>query len=151
MEEAIKEGFIRDVLECYMTFKRYYKLQRDEKFDDKEYDTKKTIRLLSSYVDLQDDAIERKSRIMIEHFVTQTEKEIGHKARAMLVTRSRLHAVRYKRKFDSIMQEMNLPYRALVAFSGTVKDAETGGEYTESSMNNLQGNISIPEAFKMPK
>lgn len=151
MEEAIKEGFIRDVLECYMTFKRYYKLQRDEKFDDKEYDTKKTIRLLSSYVDLQDAAIERKSRIMIEHFVSQTEKEIGHKARAMLVTRSRLHAVRYKRKFDSIMQEMNLPYRALVAFSGTVKDAETGGEYTETSMNNLQGNISIPEAFKMPK
>lgn len=151
MEEAIKEGFIRDVLECYMTFKRYYKLQRDEKFDDKEYDTKKTVRLLSSYVDLQDAAIERKSRIMIEHFVAQTEDEIGHKARAMLVTRSRLHAVRYKRKFDSIMQEMRLPYRALVAFSGTVKDDETGQEYTENSMNNLQGNISIPEALKMPK
>ena len=151
MEEAIKEGFIRDVLECYMTFKRYYKLQRDEKFEDKEYDTKKTVRLLSSYVDLQDAAIERKSRIMIEHFVTQTEKEIDHKARAMLVTRSRLHAVRYKRKFDSIMQEMHLPYRALVAFSGTVKDEETGQEYTENSMNKLQGNISIPEALKMPK
>lgn len=151
MEEAIKEGFIRDVLECYMTFKRYYKLQRDEKFDDKEYDTKKTVRLLSNYVDLQDAAIERKSRIMIEHFATQTANEIEGKARAMLVTRSRLHAVRYKLKFDSIMQEMNLPYRALVAFSGTVNDEETGQEYTEVNMNNLQGNISIPEALKMPR
>ena len=102
-------------------------------------------------MDLQDAAIERKSRIMIEHFVSQTEKEINGEARAMLVTRSRLHAVRYKRKFDDIMQEMHLPYKALVAFSGTVKDGDTNEEYTEKSMNRLEGNISIPEAFKLPK
>lgn len=151
MGEAIKEGFILDVMANYMSFKRYYKLVRNEIFEDKEYDKKKAIRLLANYVDLQDVAIERKSRIMIEHFATQTAKEIGGKARAMVVTCSRLHAVRYKLKFNSIMQEMNLPYRALVAFSGTVIDSETNMEYTESSMNNLEGNISIPEAFKMPK
>ena len=151
MEQAIKEGFILDVMQNYMSFKRYFKLVRNKDFDDKEYDKKKAVALLSSYVDLQDTAIEKKSRIMIEHFVSQTAREIGGKARAMLVTRSRLHAVRYKLKFDSIMQEMNLPYRALVAFSGTVKDEETGLEYTESSMNDLQGKISIPEALKMPK
>lgn len=154
MEEAIKEGFIRDVLESYMSFKRYYKLVRDSKTEDKEYDVKKAVRLLNSYVDLQDTAIERKSRIMIEHFVSQTQNEIQGRARAMLVTRSRLHAVRYKLKFDEIMQEMRLPYRALVAFSGTVKDAETGGEYTETSMNQLAerglGKTSIPEALKLP-
>ena len=154
MEQAIKEGFIRDVLESYMSFKRYYKLVRDSKVKDKQYEVKKTVRLLNSYVDLQDTAIERKSRIMIEHFVSQTQNEIQGKARAMLVTRSRLHAVRYKLKFDAIMQEMRLPYRALVAFSGTVKDDETGGEYTETSMNQLAqqgfGKISIPEALKLP-
>lgn len=150
MEEAIKEGFIRDVLENYMSFKRYYKLVRDNQTEDKKYDVKKSVRLLNSYVDLQDAAIERKSRIMIEHFVSQTQKEIQGKARAMLVTRSRLHAVRYKLKFDQIMQEMRLPYRALVAFSGTVKDSETGREYTEASMNDL-GKTSIPEALKLPK
>ena len=151
MEQAIKEGFILDVMKDYMSFKRYYKLVHNEKYDDKEYDKKKTVRLLASYVDLQDAAIERKSRIMVEHFATQTVNEIEGKARAMLVTRSRLHAVRYKLKFDSIMQEMNLPYRALVAFSGTVYDEETNMEYTETSMNNLEGKVSIPEALKMPK
>lgn len=151
MEQAIKEGFILDVMQNYMSFKRYFKLVRNKNFDDKEYDKKKAIALLTSYADLQDSAIEKKSRIMIEHFVSQTEKEISGKARAMLVTRSRLHAVRYKLKFDSIMQEMHLPYRALVAFSGTVKDEETGLEYTETSMNDLQGKVSIPEALKMPK
>lgn len=151
MEQAIKEEFILDVMQNYMSFKRYFKLVRNKKFEDKEYDKKKAVALLTNYADLQDAAIEKKSRIMIEHFASQTEKEISGKARAMLVTRSRLHAVRYKLKFDSIMQEMNLPYRALVAFSGTVKDEETGLEYTETSMNDLQGKVSIPEALKMPK
>ncbi len=151
MEQAIKEGFIRDVLKNYMSFKRYYKIIKRAEIDDKEYEKKKTVRLLGSYVDLQDHAIERKARIMIEHFMSKTQNEIQGKARAMLVTKSRLHAVRFKRKFDEIMQEMKLPYGALVAFSGTVKDSETNEEYTETSMNKLQGKISIPEAFKLPQ
>ena len=124
---------------------------RKKEFADKEYDKKKTVRLLTSYVDLQDAAIEKKSRIMVEHFASQTQNELEGKARAMLVTRSRLHAVRFKLKFDSIMQEMRLPYKCLVAFSGTVKDSETNQEYTEKSMNGLEGNLSIVEAFKMPQ
>jgi type I restriction enzyme R subunit len=151
MEQAIKEGFIRDVLKNYMSFKRYYKIIKRTEISDKEYEKKKTVRLLGSYVDLQDHAIERKARIMIEHFVSQTQNEIQGKARAMLVTKSRLHAVRFKRKFDEIMLEMKLPYAALVAFSGTVKDNETNEDYTEMVMNQLQGKISIPEALKLPQ
>lgn len=151
MEEAIKEGFILDVLENYMSFKRYYKLVKRSEIPDKEYEKKKTVRVLGNYVDLQDHAIEKKARIMIEHFISQTQNEIQGKARAMLVTKSRLHAVRFKRKFDEIMLEMKLPYGALVAFSGTVKDEETGEDYTEASMNNLGQKISIPEGLKLPE
>jgi type I restriction enzyme R subunit len=151
MEQAIKEGFILDVLKNYMSWKRYYKLVKRTDITDKEYEKKKTVRVLSSYVDLQDHAIEKKARIMIEHFVAQTQNQIQGKARAMLVTRSRLHAVRFKRKFDDIMREMKLPYGALVAFSGTVTDAETGQDYTKESMNNLGGKISVVDAFKLPQ
>lgn len=150
MEEAIKEGFIKDVLQNYMSFKRYYKLVKRTEIEDKEYDKKKTVRVLGNYVDLQDHAIEKKARIMLEHFTSQTQNEIQGQARAMLVTKSRLHAVRFKLKFDAILKEMNLPYRALVAFSGTVKDPDTNEEFTEKSMNNLEGKISIPEALKLP-
>jgi type I restriction enzyme R subunit len=151
MEQAIKEGFIKDVLKNYMSWKRYYKLIKRTEIDDKEYDKKKTVRVLGSYVDLQDHAIEKKARIMIEHFVSQTQKEIQGKARAMLVTRSRLHAVRFKRKFDDIMREMKLPYGALVAFSGTVTDADTGLDYTKENMNNLGGKVDVPDALKLPQ
>ncbi len=151
MEQAIKENFILDVLKNYMSWKRYYKLIKRTEIADKEYEKKKTVRLLSSYVDLQDHAIEKKSRIMIEHFVAQTQNEIQGRARAMLVTRSRLHAVRFKRKFDDIMREMKLPYGPLVAFSGTVTDADTGQDYTKENMNNLGGKIDITDALKLPQ
>lgn len=151
MEQAIKEGFIKDVLKNYISWKRYYKLVKRTEIDDKEYEKKKTVRVLSSYVDLQDHAIEKKTRVILEHFVSQTAKEIQGKARAMLVTKSRLHAVRFKRKFDEIMREMKLPYDALVAFSGTVTDKETGEDYTMQNMNNLGGKINVPNAFKLPQ
>jgi type I restriction enzyme R subunit len=151
MEQAIKEGFIKDVLKNYMSWNRYYKLIKRTEINDKEYEKKKTVRVLSSYVDLQDHAIEKKARIMIEHFVSQTQNEIQGKARAMLVTRSRLHAVRFKRKFDDIMREMKLPYGALVAFSGTVTDAETNEDHTKENMNNLGGKVDVPDALKLPQ
>ncbi len=151
MEQAIKEGFIKDVLKNYMSFKRYYKLIKRSEIEDSEYDKKKTVKVLGNYVDVQDHAIETKARIMVEHFASQTQNEIQGEARAMLVTKSRLHAVRFKRKFDEIMREMKLPYSALVAFSGSVKDEETGEEYTENSMNMLEGKIGIKEAFKLPQ
>lgn len=149
MEDAINEGFVLNPIENVMSFKRYYKLMRNNDVPDNEHDKKKTMALLGSYVDIQTAAIERKSRLMVEHFASQTSKEIDGEARAMLVTRSRLHAVRYKLEFDRIMQEMRLPYKALVAFSGTVKDGDI--EYTEQSMNQLPGKTTIPDALKMPQ
>ncbi len=150
MRQAIAEGFILNVLDNYTSFRRFYKLASRANVADKEYETAKTVRLLTSYVDLTDHAIELKSRIMLEHFVAHTAGQINGKARAMLVTRSRLHAVRYKRKFDELMRDMNLPYTALVAFSGTVYDAEVDADFTESNMNDLGGQLDIPMALKLP-
>ena len=72
---------------------------------------------------------------MVEHFATKAQNEIGGKAKAMLVTRSRLHAVRYKLIFDKYVAERGYPFKTLVAFSGTVQDG--GQSYTESNMNGF--------------
>ena len=87
----------------------------------------------------------------MEHFVEQTAKTIEGKGRAMLVTPSRLHCVRYKQEFDRQMQEMGLPYRCLVAFSGTVHDTDNGQDYTENGMNALPPSTSIADSFKSPE
>ena len=47
----------------------------------------------------------QKTEVMVEHFRNFTSKKIGGKAKAMLVTRSRLHAVRYMLAFDKYLKE----------------------------------------------
>lgn len=150
MKQAIGEGFILDVLENYTTYARYFKLIKSIE-DDEEYEKKKASRVLMSYVDLQPHAIETKAGIMLDHFLDKTVRAIQGKGSAMVVTRSRLHAVRYYQVFKRLMAERKLGIKPLVAFSGTVKDPDTSDEYTESNLNKLPTRVSIQDAFKTPE
>ena len=150
MRQSISEGFTLDVLQNYTTFKRYFELVKSVP-EDKEYEKARTLRTLTNYVDLQPHSIETKTRIILEHFKARTSKTIGGNGRAMLVTSSRLHCVRYKLEFDRQMREMGLPYGCLVAFSGTVHDTDNGVDYTENGMNNLPPGVSIADTFKSPQ
>ena len=149
MRQSISEGFTLDVLQNYTTFKRYFELIKSVP-EDKEYEKARTLRALTNYVDLQHHSIETKTRIILEHFTARTEKTIEGKGRAMLVTPSRLHCVRYKQAFDRQMKEMGLPYGCLVAFSDTVHDTDNGQDYTENGMNALPPSVSIEDSFKNP-
>ncbi|WP_263811056.1 type I restriction endonuclease subunit R [Salinibacter pepae] len=132
MRQAIEEGFILDVLENYTTYDDYFRLHKQIE-EDPEYDASKATRLLESYVSAHEHTIAQKVEIMAEHFEQNVSGRIGGKAKAMIATRSRLHAVRFKQALDRYLDEQNYPYEALVAFSGTVEDR--GIEHTERSMN----------------
>ncbi len=150
MRQSISEGFTLDVLQNYTTFKRYFELVKSVP-EDREYEKARTLRALTNYVDLQRHSIETKTRIILEHFTEHTAKTIEGKGRAMLVTPSRLHCVRYKQAFDQQMKEMGLPYGCLVAFSGTVHDTDNRQDYTENGMNELPPSTSIADSFKDPQ
>ena len=107
--------------------------------------------MLTNYVDLQPHSIEAKTQIILGHFTERTANTIEGKGRAMLVTPSRLHCVKYKQEFDKQMREMNLPYGCLVAFSDTVHDTDNGQDYTEKSMNNIPPSALIEDSFKSPE
>jgi len=134
MRQAIEEGFILDVLANYTTYKAYWRLLKKVE-DDPRYDRRKAEYLLKSFVELHPHAIGEKVRICIEHFTAKVQAEIGGRAKAMIVTRSRLHAVRYKLAVDRYLVERGYPFRALVAFSGKVEDG--GQAYTEAAMNGF--------------
>jgi type I restriction enzyme, R subunit len=134
MRQAIEEGFILDVLANYTTYKAYWRLLKKVE-DDPRYDRKKAEYLLKSFVELHPHAIGEKVKICVEHFAAQVQGEIGGRAKAMIVTRSRLHAVRYRLAVASYLAERGYPFKALVAFSGTVQDG--GQSYTESAMNGF--------------
>lgn len=146
MRQAIEEQFILDVLQNYATFKVYFNLLKKIE-DDPQYEKKKATYMLKSYVDLHDHAIETKTALVIEHFVKHTMNKINGQAKAMMVTRSRLHAVRYKRAFDKYIHAHKLPFKAIVAFSGAINDE--GKEYTEAQMNGLRSEKLTVETFKL--
>jgi len=133
MRQAIEEGFILDVLTNYTTYQAYWKLLKTIE-DDPRYDKSKATYLMKQFVELHPHAINEKMRIMIEHFASQVQGRIGGKAKAMIVTRSRLHTVRYKLAVDRYLAERGYPWKALVAFSGSVEDG--GRSYTEPGMNS---------------
>lgn len=134
MRQAIEEGFILDVLANYTTYTAYWRLLKKVE-DDPRYDKRKAEHLLKSFVELHPHAISEKVRICVEHFAAQVQGEISGRAKAMIVTRSRLHAVRYKLAVDKVLAERGYPFKALVAFSGAVEDG--GKSYTEANMNGF--------------
>jgi type I restriction enzyme R subunit len=148
MSQAISEGFILDVLESYTTYKTYFELIENEKADgEKEVEKLKARRLMLKYVDQHEFAIRRKAHIIVDHFTRNTSHKISGQARAMVVTHSRAHAVRYKQELDNVIREQRLGFGVLVAFSGTVTINEQ--KYTEENMNP-PGTGDIAEAFKNP-
>ncbi|WP_079524385.1 type I restriction endonuclease subunit R [Solibacillus isronensis] len=144
MRQAIEEGFILDVLENYTTYKTFWKIAKKVD-DDPEVSQKQATKKLAQYVSLHPHSIAQKTEIIIEHYRNFVQRKIGGRAKAMVVTASRLHAVRYKIAFDKYIDEMGYDdLKTVVAFSGTVKDGEIN--YTEPDMNSFSDK-ELPEKF----
>jgi len=136
MRQAIEEGFILDVLKSYSTYDQYYSLLKKVQ-DDPSFDSKKAKRLLKNFVSKHEATIQNKTRIMLDHFLSSVSSQLEGQSKAMIVTASRLHAVRYKIAVDKYLKSLGCGFKALVAFTGTVKDPKDGEEYTESGMNGF--------------
>ncbi|WP_417599768.1 type I restriction endonuclease subunit R [Owenweeksia hongkongensis] len=136
MRQAIEEGFIMDVLENYTTYKTYFGLIKSVE-DDPEVPKRKAAKALARFISLHPHDITQKVEVIVEHFRTHTKHKIGGRAKAMVVTRSRLHAVKYKQAFDAYLKKKGYnDIKSLVAFSGTVEDPDLpGSSYTEVGMN----------------
>lgn len=148
MRQAIEEGFILDVLQNYTCYKRYYQLVQKAEADP-NVPRQKAVRALSRFVDLHDHNITQKVEIIIEHFRDHTRHKIGGRAKAMVVTNSREHAVRYKLAFDAYLKEKGYTdIKSLVAFSGDVvlKDLP-GHKYNEVGMNQGIKESELPAKF----
>ncbi|MCA1694544.1 MAG: DEAD/DEAH box helicase family protein, partial [Actinobacteria bacterium] len=128
MKQAIDEGFILDVLKGYATYGSYWKIAAAAA-EDPDVDKAKAAAQLARFVSLHPTNLAQKAEVLVEHFRTHTRRKIGGHAKAMVVTRSRLHAVRYKRAIDAYIAEKRYAdVHTLVAFSGTVTDE--GIDYT---------------------
>lgn len=156
MRQAIEEGFILDVVKNYTTYKTFWKVVKSTE-NDPELPKKKAISALARFMTLHPHNIEQKTEIIVEHFRHYVKHHLDNRAKAMVVTSSRLHAVRYMLAFHEYIKNKGYnDVRPLVAFSGTVKDPDTNAEHTEPKMNiDVVSGTSIsekqlPERFASP-
>lgn len=144
MRQAIEEDFILDVLQNYVAYETFYKVEKSIN-EDPEVARRKATQEIARFVSLHPHSIAQKTAIIVEHYRRVTQHKIGGRAKAMLVTRSRLHAVRYKHAFDAYIKRNNYTdMKTLIAFSGTVEDEEES--YTEAGMNKFSEN-ELPDKF----
>ncbi|MDO9097710.1 MAG: type I restriction endonuclease subunit R, partial [Candidatus Methanoperedens sp.] len=144
MRQAIEEGFIMDVLKNYTTYKTFFKLSKQIE-DDPKINKKKASRAIARFVSLHPHNLAQKTEVIVEHFRQVTMKKIGGKAKAMVVTASRPHVVRYKQEFDRYLKEKGYnEIKTLVAFSA-FKD-EFGILHKESDINGF-GEKELPDKF----
>jgi type I restriction enzyme, R subunit len=135
MRQAIEEGFILDVLSSYVTYQMYWRLEKAIA-DDPTYEAPAARRAIARFVGLHEHNLSQKAEIIIEHFRTHVSPRIGGRAKAMVVTSSRLHAVRYKRHLDKYLANHGYgDVTVHVAFSGTVND--DGIDVTEAKLNGF--------------
>ena len=148
MRQAIEEHFIFDVLENYTTYETYFQLGKKTK-ENPEYAKKQANKALGKYMSLHPHNLRQKTEIIVEHFRSHVMGQIGGRAKAMIVTGSRLHALRYYFEFEQYIRKMGYDdLGVLVAFSGVVKDDITGDlvEYTEEKINKFPED-QLPENF----
>lgn len=146
MKQAIEEGFILDVLKNYTTYTSFYKLIKSVE-GNPEFDTKEAQKKLRAYVEGNEFAIAEKAKIMVDHFHRDVRHLIQGEAKAMVVTKSIVSAIKYKHAFDEYLKEVRSPYKAIVAFSGS--KIYNGIEYSEIQMNNFEEHKNdIPKNFK---
>ncbi len=142
MRQAIEEGFILDVLQNYTSYRVAYQLAHDNPQSDKEVDSKKAASKMAKWVRLHPYNIAQKVEVIIEHFNDKVKHLLGGEAKAMVVTSSRLEAVRYKLAFEKYVHSKGYDnVNAMVAFSGEVNDPDIPDHpFTENNMNpNLRG------------
>ena len=136
MKQAIQEGFILDVLGNYTSIRSYFNLVKMID-DDPEFDSRRAQRRLRHHVEGHEYAVRAKAEIMVDHFNESVfgPRLMGGKARAMVVTDGVNRAIDYYLAISEYIRERELPFRAVVAFSG--ERDHSGARVSEASLNGF--------------
>ena len=169
MRQATEEKFILDVLKGYVPYETAFNLSKQIE-DSKRVSGKAAKRALAQWMALHPTNVTQKVQFIVEHFAKNVAHRLDGKAKAMVVTNSRVSAIRYKKALDRYI-EQHSEYgfiHSLVAFSGkmtgkqvmhqddeTFKDdvfiVDENAEFTEQNMNPEVEGQDLRFAFDRPE
>jgi type I restriction enzyme R subunit len=152
MRQAIEEKFILDVLRNYTPYKLAFMLaNKGKEYDEKMVERSAAMKGIMGWIRLHPYNISQKVQTVVEHFRQFVAPLLNGNGKAMVVTASRVEAVRWQLAINSYIKDRGYKISTIVAFSGEVDDPQSGPDgFTEKShaLNpNLRGR-DIREAFK---
>ena len=151
MRQAIEEGFILDVLKNYTPYKLAFKLANGGKeYDESEVERDEAMKGIMRWIRLHPYNISQKVKIVVEHYRENVQALLDGQAKAMVVTASRIEAVRWKIAIDKYISENGYQIGTLVAFSGEVNDPASGPDSFRETSENLNPGLNgrdMREAF----
>lgn len=145
MKQAIEERFILNPLLCYTSYHDFFRIEK-KKDDETAYDNAKAQAAILNYVTTSDEVIQTKTEIMMSDFIDRRSAWLGGKAKAMIITPSRKHAVCYKLAVDEYLKKHGCSFRSCVAFTGTIE--LDGVKFTEEQMNHDYTENGVPYDIK---
>ncbi|WP_432931967.1 type I restriction endonuclease subunit R [Microbispora sp. CA-135349] len=156
MRQAIDEGYILDVLANYITYDTKWRLrnaaveQAESRIANPEVDAAKAKAKLVRLAELHPKSMEQKARLIVDDFRENIAGRLGGRAKAMVVTSSRQHALDLYQAIRSYVALRGYTdCGTLVAFSGQLKD-DAGLEFTEAQLNGFPDG-QLPDRFAYTK
>ncbi len=149
--EAIAEGYIVDVAASIISYKTLYNLHchfvppPDE--EEKVYSKGVVAKTLMNVAFQDDGLIQYKAEVMLRIFEQDVLPLIEGRAKAMIVTSSRVAGLRYFNIIKEKLKERGASYKVLYAFSDFTHP-ETNAEIHEHAINELKDGELIEERFE---
>lgn len=148
--EAIAEGYIVDVAASVISYKTLYNLhcRMVPTLDEEKLYPKGVVAKALKNVAFQDDGlIQYKAEVMLRIFDENVKPLIGGRAKAMIVTSSRLAGLRYFEIIKEKLKERRADYKVLYAFSDFVHP-QTNASISEHAVNELKEGEQIEDRFE---
>jgi len=149
-EEAIQEGYILDVAQHIISYETLYNLALREAIPEKTFPAGTLSKLLQQIAYNDDELIQYKSEVIINMFEEHVRPALTGRAKAMVVASSRPAGMKYFKNLQAIIEERELPYKVLFAFSDYT-DPVTNAVMEEAVVNELHtkhGGKVIEEVFE---
>ena len=149
--EAIAEGYIVDVAASIISYKTLYNLHchfvPKPGEEEKVYPKGVVAKALMNVAFQDDGLIQYKSEVMLRIFEEKVMPLIAGRAKAMIVTTSRVAGLRYFNIIKEKLKERGAKYKVLYAFSDFVHP-ETNEAISEYAVNGLKEGELIEERFE---
>ena len=148
--EAIAEGYIVDVAASIISYKTLYNLHCPivpPPEEEKLYPKGIVAKALKTVAFQDDGLIQYKAEVMLRIFEKDVKPLVGGRAKALIVTSSRVAGLRYFNIIREKLKERGAGYKVLYAFTDFVHPG-TNQAIGEHAVNELHAGETIEQRFK---